>query len=300
MIWRVVTKEAAFLADSPVVLALCAAFFFGLALVLTQFGLRYMPPSRGALITLPAGAVVLWVLAAIFLDWREMDPHALAIFVAAGMIFPGIVTLLTYEANRQMGPAIAGALGNMAPVFAVPLAVVFLDEMPRLLQWAGIAIILVGVVILSLGRRGLATSWPYWAMALPVGAAAIRGVSQSIIKSGLTIWPSPLAAVLVGYTTSSVVVSIISFKRAGGWPSGFHRSGILWFGGVALCNAIAVFTMYGALRYGHVVLVSPLVATYPLVTLALSWLFLKTAEITVLVTLGVLVTVVGVAILVCA
>ena len=42
--------------DDPQVLALCASFLFGLALVLTQFGLRHVPPSRGASVSIPTSA----------------------------------------------------------------------------------------------------------------------------------------------------------------------------------------------------------------------------------------------------
>jgi drug/metabolite transporter (DMT)-like permease len=55
----------------------------------------------------------------------------------------------------------------------------------------------------------------------------------------------------------------------------FDRRGRLWFAAVGLCNGSAVLSMYAALGRGPVTLVSPLVATYPLVTLLLSSAFLK-------------------------
>ena len=45
-------------------------------------------------------------------------------------------------------------------------------------------------------------------------------------------------------------------------------AGRLWFVGVGLCNGLAVLLLYAALAHGPVALVSPLVATYPLVTVA--------------------------------
>jgi hypothetical protein len=46
------------LLGNPAALALGASFFFGLALVLTQFGLRYARPSEGILISIPLVTVM--------------------------------------------------------------------------------------------------------------------------------------------------------------------------------------------------------------------------------------------------
>jgi drug/metabolite transporter (DMT)-like permease len=233
------------LVDGPVSLALCASFFFGLGLVFAQFGLRSISPSHGVLLTVPSMTLLLWALAPIFLDWRAATPVGVGSFVAAGVLTPGTVILLTHMANRRMGPTIAGALGNLAPLFAVPAAAILLGEIPSSLQGLGILIVVAGVVLLSLTRPGSGKPWPLWAAALPIGAAAIRGLAQSIIKVGLIQWPSPFSAVLIGYTVSSLVVTIAIVLR-GDWPSG------LWFGGVALANGAAMVTLYQALDRGSV------------------------------------------------
>ncbi len=91
--------------DDPIVLALFAAFVFGLALVLTQFGLRHVLPGHGALVSIPNSTVLLWLVAPFLLTWRDFDPRAASIFAGVGLLFPAVVTLLTFEANRQMGPS---------------------------------------------------------------------------------------------------------------------------------------------------------------------------------------------------
>ena len=62
----------------------------------------------------------------------------------------------------------------------------------------------------------------------------------------------------------------------------------------------AVLLMYAALAHGPVTLVSPLVASYPLATLALSALLLKSVDLDLRLVAGVGVTVVGVAFLLAA
>ena len=89
-----------------------------------------------------------------------------------------------------------------------------------------------------------------------------------MIKLGLAIWPSPYAAVLVGYVVSSAVVVTALRLRTGRWRPTATAHGLRWFAGVGACNGLAVLLMYAALARGPVSIVSPLVATYPLVTVA--------------------------------
>jgi drug/metabolite transporter (DMT)-like permease len=279
---------------NPSLLALFASFMFALALVLTQFGLRYASPGHGALVSIPAAATLLWSLAPLLLDWRDSSLTSAAVFVAVGLFFPATVTLLIFEANRQMGPNASAALANLTPLFSVVSSMIFLQEAPYLLQAFGIGAIIAGVMMLSMDRQWLGVSWSYPAVAFPIGAAAICGFTQPITKFGLTQWPSPFAATLIAYTVPSVVVASVVVRRSAGWPSGYDRAGLLWFACVGLCNGIGVLAMYGALARGSVLLVSPLVATYPLVTLGLTTVLFRSAKTSTTVLLGMLTTVLGV------
>jgi uncharacterized membrane protein len=75
------------------------------------------------------------------------------------------------------------------------------------------------------------------------------------------------------------------------------RRGIYWFMLVGFCNGLGVLAMYAALNAGRVSVVSPLVATYPLVTLTLSAIFLREERFGRRVLLGVALTVAGVVVL---
>src|SRR5262249_13227542 len=210
------------LLENPQVLALCASFLFGLALVLTQFGLRHMPPSRGASVSIPASAVLLSALAPFMLDWNGWDPRGALIFVLVGLLFPATVTLLTFEANRRLGPSVSGALSNLTPLFAVVVAAFLFNEVPRPLQALGIAMIVIGVITLSVNRDWLGTRWHLGAILLPIGIAGIRGLTHPITKLGLALWPSPFAAGPVGYLMSSLVVTGVAVTGKHTLPSGNH------------------------------------------------------------------------------
>ncbi len=280
-----------------IVLALASAVCFGLGLTLTQLGLRDVPPSAGAAISIPSSTLLFIAIAPFALAGSAPEWTAVPIFIAVGLLFPAAVTLITFEANRRLGPVITGSLGNLAPVFAVLLAFVLLGEPLRLGQTLGLAIILAGVLGLTGPRGGQGTRWASWFLVLPLVAAALRGFVQPVVKLGLALWPSPFAAVLIGYIVSSAVVIVAMRVRTGRWRPAAPARGILWFAGVGVCNGLAVLLMYAALARGPVTLVSPLVATYPLVTVAASALFLRAVRLQMQIVFGAALTVAGVGLL---
>ncbi len=319
---------------AAVVLAFASAFCFGAALVLTQLGLPYLAPLAGAAIAIPSSTLLLICISPVALADSAVAWNAVLIFAAVGLLYPGAATLLTFAANRALGPVITGTLGNLAPLFAVALAFVMLGEPLRPAQLGGLVAIVAGVVLLTAARAdepgsgrvpgartlkwprwplaSLASAaradepgsgrvpgartlkWPRWPLAslasaargadpwrwrswfllLPLLAAAIRGFIQPAIKFGLEIWPSPFAASLMSYIVSAVIVIAAARLTTGQFVARAPLRGRLWFVGVGLCNGLAVLLMYAALAQGPVTLVSPLVATYPLVTVIGTMLFL--------------------------
>ena len=284
---------------SPAVpLALLSMLGFGTAFVLTQFGLRWMPPWLGAAFSIPTSTLLFWLLAPRSLDLAHADIGAAILFACVGVFFPAAVTLLNFESNRLMGPTVSGAVSGMAPLFAVLLAMILLGEMLRPAQAFGIAAIVGGVMLMSRGEPGESRRWPRWMLILPLAAAAIRGAVQPIIKVALARWPDPIAAVVLGYTVSAVVLIMAARVRSGATPAKIDRRGVLWFAAVGVCNGLAVLSLYAALGRGSVALVSPIVASYPLVTLLLSRAVLKHERIGGELMTGVCVTVAGVVLLI--
>lgn len=281
-----------------IALSLGAAFCFGLALVLTQLGLRGMGAVRGASISVPSTACLFLVAASLSVDFSRWDWAAVTMFVMAGFLFPAPVTMLTFESNRRIGPNLTGALGNLAPLFAVALAVVLLGETPGPGQLLAIVVVLAGVVMLFDVTRSSVSQLAMWTLALPLAAAFLRGVVQPVVKVGLGSWPDPIAAVTIGYAVSAAIVLAARLfvkppvtattENGRTWP---------WFIATGICNGMAVLLLYAALARGPVVIVAPLVACYPLATLALSRLILGGAGISGRMIAGVAVTVAGVALL---
>jgi len=284
--------------DTAVVaLALGAAACFGLSLVLTQIGLRHLAPLRGACVSVPSTALAFLVLSPALLDTTGFRAESALLFALAGCLFPAAVTVLTFEANRRVGPAITGALGNLSPPFAVLGALVLLGEVPSWGQLAGMGVILTGVLLIIGAPRTIAGGSFGWAMGLLLLAACIRGVAQPVVKLGLEAWPSPFAATLIGYLVSASIILLAGAVREGAAILPFRIHGWAWFVPVGWLNGAALLAIYAALARGPVAVVAPLVACYPLATLAFSRLLLGGGGLTAGIGLGVAITVAGVALL---
>ena len=275
--------------------ALAAAAGLGAAMVTTRLGLRYATPLAGAAIGLPSITLMFWCLAPFLLHASEFNLAAAGVFALVGLFFPAAVTLLTYSGNQRMGPTITSSVSCTTPLFALSAAILFLGETLTFGNMLGTAAIVLGMLLLTWAGGARPREWPLWAIALPFAAAAIRALAQVLTKFGLALWPNPYAASLVGYTVSAIV--ILAAARVSGPRQRADRRAAPWFLATGLLNGGSVFLMYTALARGPVALVSPIVATYPLFTLALSVLFLRQDRIAPRVVAGAVLTVAGVALL---
>ena len=203
----------------PMTLAILFAFAsaacLGAGVVTAQFGLRSVEPISGAAISVPAFTLLFLLLSPLLLAGEPVVWRGVPIFAAIGLVFPALLTLLTFASNRALGPVVTSTLGNLAPLFAVALAVVVLREPLRGLQFAGLVIAVTGAVIITVTRPRDFGSWRTWALLLPLGGAVLRGVIPPVVKLGLEIWPSPLWACLIGYVMSSLVVLTVQRIRKG-------------------------------------------------------------------------------------
>jgi len=275
--------------------ALGAAAGLGAAMITTRLGLRYADPAAGAAIGVPSSTLVFWCLAPFMLDSVGFTLAAAGMFALVGLFFPAAVTLLTYTGNQRMGPTITSSVSCTTPLFALSGAVLFLGEHLSAGNLLGTGAIVLGMLALSWNGNAQARNWPLWAFALPVAAAALRALAQVLTKAGLALWANPFAATLIGYTVSAAV--ILAATRARGARPRSDRRAAPWFVATGLLNGASLFLMYTALDRGKVALVSPIVATYPLFTLALSFLFLRHEHLPPRVALGALLTVAGVVLL---
>jgi drug/metabolite transporter (DMT)-like permease len=228
-----------------------------------------MDALSGARVSIPTATLLFWLLAPLR-DFSGWETEAALIFVLVGVFFPAAVTLLTFVANRRLGPAVAGAIGGTAPLFAVLGAAAFLGEALGAREVVATGIIVLGCALLSTPDGARADGGTRGALWLPWTSAVLRAAAQILSKAGLALWPNPFAAALIGYSVSAAVVWGAPRFAPQRRTFAANRPGVAWFMITGALNGGAVIFLYYALSTGPVHIVSPIVATYPLFTLLLS------------------------------
>ncbi|HVV01828.1 MAG TPA: DMT family transporter, partial [Verrucomicrobiae bacterium] len=247
-------------------LAVLAAACFGAAIVVSKPALNEIPPLAGTLVSIPTTTFFLWLLSPFLLDLDNFQVSAVAVFVAVGIFFPALVSFLNFEANKRMGPTISSTLSSTAPIFAVLGALIFLHERLTLYQALALAVIVAGVMLLSMGGKDRRRHWPLWALLFPIGAAFFRGLAQAGIRYGLLIWQNIFAALLIGYTMSSLAL-LAANATTGTVERRMYRRGIVVrFWCVGGLNGAGMLFSYVALRNGQVTQIAPILASFPLFT----------------------------------
>jgi len=268
-----------------VALALLSAVCFGVALVTGRIGLRTLDARSGAAISIPTAAGMFALVAPFTLDLSAFHLEAAIWFAVIGLFFPAVVTLLTFRSNEELGPTVTGAVSGTAPLFALLAAAWFLQEqIPFEAAVAAVGVV-VGIVLLSSKRGADVPRTSGWLLALPLSGAAVRGFAQAGAKAALVLWPQPVAATLIGYWVSSVLVVGANRFGRGDRPRA-SRASLAWFAATGALNGCALVLLYTALTLAPVSVVAPIVATYPLVTTLVSAAVLRDEKVTARMLLG--------------
>jgi DME family drug/metabolite transporter len=259
----------------PAGLALTAAFMFAMAVQMQSIGLARVDTRSGTLTSLVSGCIFFWLLTPFYLQTWYWWHGAILIFAATGLIRPFISANLAMAGLKYLGPTLSSTLTGTSPLFGAFLGVVWLGETMTWQVFVATCAIVVGIIILARGRGdggadGGAINWPFWALALPIGASLIRSLGHAMTKVGMADIPSPLFAAMVGMTVSTVLA--LATQRIGRkeqlppWRWRHHR----WFVFAGLFNGIALICLNNGLLYGEIIVVIPIVATSPVMTLFLS------------------------------
>jgi drug/metabolite transporter (DMT)-like permease len=260
-------------------LALLAAAQFAAGTLLVKRGLQYADSITGATIQIAVSMVVFALAAPFTIQASDWLSPAVGIFAALGLLRPSVSTMLANEGTRRLGPTISTTMESMSPFFAVLGGVLVLSERLATTTAVGTLGVVAGVAVLS-ARGRLPRAWSTWALLFPLGAALIRSGAHVAAKMGLLLLPNVVLSGLVAYTVSFVVALGVRSARPAAARPRPSREALLWFVLSGITNAGAIFALNSALMLGQVVLVSPVVAAYPVFTILGSRLFFRQDPIT--------------------
>lgn len=258
--------DLSILAWLPPLFALGAAALFGLNVHVQGRALRGADALTGAFLSVGAMAALFWLCAPFVIDWHWFLTSAAAVFALAGLGFPAMGQAFQVASVGRVGPSLTSAIGSFTPIFAITPAILFMGETLRPLGALGLGLMILGLILSALTRRGIPRGFPLWALLLPLAAAAGRGMAQPVLKIGLDDVASPFFAALVTATVSTAVLGLVVLRRravaAAALP---HSRRALWlFALSGVINGMGILSLSGAVMRGDLTLVSPLIATSPL------------------------------------
>ncbi|HWP58895.1 MAG TPA: DMT family transporter [Candidatus Acidoferrales bacterium] len=273
--------------------ALQAGFFFACSHVLIRRGLVGSNALTGSLISLTSTALISGALALALVPRETFLTSAVWYFVLAGIFAPGLGRTLTYVGIERVGVARSVPIVNSSPMFASILAVFVLGERWSLQNFLGTSLVICGVVILSRSHAEK-TDWRLSDLFLPIAGALAFAISSNLRKLGLEAENVPLAATAITATTAAVFLWGTVFFQ-GGWSAiRLTRTSFRWLLAAGISNSIATISVFHALSHGKVVVVEPLVAANPVLSILLTAIFLRDLEvINRRVVVGALLTVAG-------
>ncbi len=256
---------------------LMALFLYGIGQGLVKKNISEVPPARFCLYFVVAKALI--NLSYFFSQNHPavLDP------VGRSFLFTGITAYILdggawilYFESIVAGPiTIVGTLSAAYPALTVLFARVFLAETLAPVQYAGVALVILGCVGLSYSPPdpNAKVTQKKW---IPLAASAliIWGISQTLVKFSYSL-PNASETNLTLFNTIGGALTLGLYglwkgregiHSLGEWTKSFLPMGMMAGGDLSVIIAS---------RMGPISVVTPLSGAYPLVTLLFAWLILK-------------------------
>ena len=243
-------------------IALAAALSYAISGIAAKRGLRYSTPVTVTLVSVAIHATVLWIALLIFRGVPVVSWWVLFLFVISGLIQP-ILRFLTYAGIHYVGAAAGTTLRGSHPLFSTSLAILFLGESLNLLIVLGTLAIVAGVAVISWQGNQKQESFCWWYLAYPLSAAFLAGVSHPLRRYTLNLANEPLyRAAVIGIVALPWLASATLLPGQKQKPV-WDRRAMGPFLIAETFETLGILLVIVALSVGHVVVVSPIVATSP-------------------------------------
>ena len=273
--------------------ALQAAFCFAVSHILIRRGMVNSNAITASFISLTMSALLLWSLVPFFVSLSAFWTPAIWYFIVAGVFAPGLGRTLNFVGIERIGIARSVPIVNSSPIFASIFAVFFLGEVWVSQNILGTSLVILGVVILS-SIKPSEGPWRKMDVIYPVLGAVSFGISANLRKAGLLVDNMPLMAAAVTAAAAFLFSSVLLRLKGGRQVFKLPRTSLAWYFTAGLFNTAAMLSVFHALSSGKVVIVEPLIASNPVLSIALTAIFLKDLEaISIRVVIGAICTVAG-------
>jgi uncharacterized membrane protein len=196
------------------------------------------------------------------------DPRSVLLGSIVGFLGAG-GQLILFQALR-LGPAyLIFPIVSLYPVVTILLSVSLLHEQATRRSWMGIALALVAIGLLSYNPgNAVATGGLLWLM-MTLVVFLFWGVQAYVMKLATSTMSAESVffyMMATGVALSPVALAMTDFALPVNW--GWNGPGLALL--IQVLNAIGALTIVYALRYGKAIIVVPMTALAPVITIVLS------------------------------
>ena len=261
----------------PEIIAIWSAMGWAIDSILVRFGLHKSNIFAAMLMSYAVSITCVWTYLIATTSLEFLASPAMIYYLISGCMQPLFARALFYEGITRIGVARAGPLRGIEPLFAAAIAVLVLNEEPGLPVYVG-TLLIVGSLWLISGKQPHDAKWRVIDALLPISAALISAISQTLRKQALKIIPDPFVAVAVVTTVSLILLLGFVFSTGRGQQFRMNRTSFLFFLAAALVATAAQIANFIALGRGQMAVIIPLLNTTPLFSVFFSALFLRKVE----------------------
>ncbi|SEH68534.1 Uncharacterized membrane protein, partial [Halopenitus malekzadehii] len=258
--------------------------------------------TNDALIVILIVNSTLLIPIAIFLHAGAIvQPVAILYFIAAGLSGSMIGRAFNYLSIDLLGASRASPITASNTLMATFLGIVLLNEPFTVIHILGVVAIVVGVGYISFETSrhnpgDLNRDDALWGLAFALLAFVFYGVEPIFAKSGFNLG-MPIVSALAIKTVSAGIGFYTYLRIRNKVPKiSFSDSNMRIYMVAGLANTIFILTYYAALQIAPVVLVHPVISSYTLFIIVLSYLVMpeRLERITIGLVFGALITIVGI------
>lgn len=268
------------MAELWLLLSLGAMVLYGVSQVAQKVSLNDIPASVVVFLSITVGIPVSAICLLPFFWTGDIWDVGVVPFIFGLLAASfGQIGFFIYLEAAQRGPiSVVGSVTSAYPILVVAVAIVFLDEMPGLLQLAGALLVTSSVIVLSYLHGGkskdLHPAGRYFALC--VAAVFMYGLWGVFTKLALQDLPWLLFVGMYAFVTPPIVLLYNRYKgvrlrhTTPSWSVAF----MIAIMATEIGN-IAFFCEVSAVSDGPASIVFPLVASSPVIVVLLAYGFLK-------------------------
>ena len=262
--------------------ALLAGVLWGIGPLLLKRGLRFASVTTATMIEQIVSVSLLTVLATYFGEISHLDftSRAFWAFFGAGAVGASFGKVFFYKGIDKVGASKATSVKNSSPFLTAVLALIFLGEDLGLALMAGIALIVLGIAVLTQTKEsGERPVERLQYFLFPIISALCFGINPVFKKVGISDGNFPVLGTLITQTTALIFMLLfgrlmgLKFKR-----EPVPAKAVLLFSCAGVIEAMGSLCTFFALVYGPASLLSPMWRISPLVTFALARVTLRGIE----------------------